>query len=426
MNDEGSVLEDSMLTTTRPETPADMEQRVAYWRTDTPGCAHRIHMNNAGAGLMPRPVVQAIQQHIELEATIGGYEAAAHMETAISAVYDSVAALINAEHRNIALVSSATAAFVQALSSFDLKPGDVIITTRNDYTSYQIQLLALAQRVGVTVLHAADRPEGGVDPDSVRELIRRSGCRLVTVSWIPTHSGLVQDVAAVGEVCEEFDVPYHVDACQAVGQLPVDVTRLRCDYLSGTARKFLRGPRGMGFLFASDRALARGDYPLFVDMRGATWVAPDRYEVHPTARRFEEWEFPYALVLGLGGAADYAMAVGAKMAHERSAMLAASLGGLLREIPGVHLLDAGPTQSALVFIEIAGRHASEVAKALYERCVNSSVTLQWYGLRDLGERNVQSALRLSPHYYNTEAEVLEVAGHLRAVLRGERVASTPR
>ena len=86
--------------------------------------------------------------------------------------------------------------------------------------------------------------------------IARRRPRLVAVSWIPTNSGLVQDVEAVGVVCEEAGVPYVVDACQAVGQIPIDVARLRCDYLSATARKFMRGPRGIGFMFASDRANA--------------------------------------------------------------------------------------------------------------------------------------------------------------------------
>jgi selenocysteine lyase/cysteine desulfurase len=366
---------------------------------------------------MPRPVIEAIHRHIDLEATLGGYEAAAKAEQEIDTAYASVATLLGASPRNVAFVSSATAAFVQALSAFDFAPGDTIVTTRADYTSYQIQLLSLAKRRGVTVVHAADRPGGGVDPDSVRDILGRSRCRLVTVSWIPTHSGLVQDVEAVGKVCEEAGVPYHVDACQVVGQFPIDVQRLRCDYLSGTARKFLRGPRGIGFLFVSDRALDRGDCPLFVDMRGATWVGPDSFDVQPTARRFEEWESPYALVLGLGAAADYALKVGANVARDRSAMLAALLRGLLSAVPGVQVLDPGPPWSALITAELAGRHAKDVAAALFQRGVNTSVTLQWYGLRDLGPRNIESALRLSPHYYNTEAEVAEVVGFLTDILR---------
>src|SRR3990170_733192 len=223
---------------------------IDQWRADTEGCAHRVHLNNAGAALMPRPVTRAIREHIDLEERIGGYEAAALRAEEVDSAYERLARLLNTAPRNIAVTGSATAGFVQAMSSFDLERGDTIVTTRSDYTSYQIHYLALTRRLGVRVLHAGDLPEGGVDPDSVRSILRSTRCRMVHVSWIPTHSGLVQDAESVGAVCEDEGVPYLVDACQAIGQMPVDVERLRCDYLSVTARKFLRGPRGIGFMFA--------------------------------------------------------------------------------------------------------------------------------------------------------------------------------
>jgi selenocysteine lyase/cysteine desulfurase len=290
------------------------------------------------------------------------------------------------------------------MSAFDLQRGDVVVTTRADYTSYQIQFLSLARRLGVRIVHAEDAPEGGVDPQSVREILGRLRCRLVHVSWIPTHSGLVQDVAAVGEVCEAFGVPYLVDACQAVGQVPIDVATLKCDYLTATARKFLRGPRGIGFLFASERALQRGDHPLFVDMRGATWVDADTYRIADSAARFEEWEGAYALELGLGAAAGYAADVGIDVAQERAWALAARLRRLLAEIPGVRVLDPGPHPSAIVTASL-GRPAGEVTQQLRARRINTSATLRWYGLRSFAGTEVESALRLSPHYYNTDAEL---------------------
>jgi selenocysteine lyase/cysteine desulfurase len=223
-------------------------------------------MNNAGAALMPRPVANAIRDHITLEEQIGGYEASDAKSDAITAGYADVAALIGAQPRNIAVVANATAAFVQAMSSFDFEPGDTIITSRCDYTSNQIQYLALRDRLGVVIRHAQDLFEGGIDANSVRMLARDALAKgqkvVVAISWIPTNSGLVQDVESVGRVCEELDVPYIVDACQAVGQMVIDAPSIRCDYLACTARKFLRGPRGIGFLYASDRALARGDQTL--------------------------------------------------------------------------------------------------------------------------------------------------------------------
>jgi len=382
-----------------------MEPLVARWRADTPGCANRNHLNNAGASLMPRPVIDAITDHIRLEGEVGGYEAADAREQAVEATYRGLASLIGAKRQNVAIVSSATAGFVQTLSSFDFAPGDAIVTTRCDYTSYQIQYLSLHRRLGVKVLHADDLPEGGVDPESVRDLVRRNRVRLVAVSWVPTNSGLVQDVEGVGAVCEEAGVPFSIDACQAIGQIEIDVSALRCDYLSVTARKFLRGPRGVGFMFASDRALARGDHPLFVDMHGAKWVAPDAYEIAPTAQRFEDWEFPYALVLGLGAAAGYLIDVGIDVAHERAFGLAAHAREGLARIPGVRVLDRGANPCAIVTADVRGLDASDVVAALQKRGINTTASLGWYGLLDFAEKRVESALRVSPHYFNTLEEV---------------------
>ena len=384
------------------------------WRADTPGCAHRNHLNNAGAALMPQPVIDAIVDHVRLEAEIGGYEAADARAGAIADGYQALADIVGTRPENIAVVGSATAGFIQALSSFDFVPGDVIVTTRCDYTSNQIQYLALAKRLGVQIAHADDLPEGGVDAQSVRELIAERRPRLVAVSWIPTNSGLVQDVESVGEVCEAAGVPYVVDACQAVGQMPIDVARLKCDYLSATARKFMRGPRGIGFMFASDRALARGDHPLFVDMRGARWVAADAYQVNATARRFEDWEFPYALVLGQATAARYALEVGIDRAQARAWGLAERLRDALGAIAGVRVLDRGSTRCAIVTMAAEGRHADTIVRALKERRINTVSSLREYGIFDFDAKRVETAVRLSPHYYNTEDEVDAAVSVIRA------------
>lgn len=382
-----------------------VEPDLVHWRDETPGCAYRNHLNNAGAALMPERVVRAIEDHITLETHIGGYEAAEERINETEKTYDSIASLVKAASRNIAIAPSSTAAFIQALSSIDFQPGDVILTSRCDYTSNQLHYLSLARRRQVRVIRADDLAEGGVDPDSVRMLARRSRPRLVAVSWVPTNSGLVQDVVSVGEVCDELDVRYLVDACQAAGQLSIDVSRLRCDFLSATARKFLRGPRGIGFLYVSDAALTRGDYPLYVDMRGATWTAPDDLSLVADARRFEDWEFPYALVLGLGAAVEYAQAVGVGRAGARAMALAEYLRTRLMGLDGVRVLDRGRERCAIVTVEVVGHETATIVDELRRRHINTSASLAWYGLIDMAEKNVASALRLSPHYYNTLEEV---------------------
>jgi selenocysteine lyase/cysteine desulfurase len=382
-----------------------MSLNVARLRAETPGCAQVLHLNAAGSSLPSRRTLDATLDHLRLEAEIGGYEAADARADDVARVYDDVAALVRARGRNIAVTASATAAFVQALGAFDFARGDVIVTSRGDYVSNQIQYLALARRLGVRVVHAPDLPEGGVDPDAVRALVAAHRPALVAVSWIPTSSGLVQDVEAVGEVCAACDVPYLVDACQAVGQMPVDVERLRCDYLAATARKFLRGPRGIGFLFVSDRALARGDHPLSVDMQGARWAAEDHYELFPTAARFEEWEKPYALVLGLGAAARYARTVGLETAQARAWGLAAYARERLAALPGVRVQDRGAVRCAIVTATVAGYEAAEVVARLAAEGINTTPTLRAFSVLDFDEKGIASALRLSPHYYNLTDEV---------------------
>jgi selenocysteine lyase/cysteine desulfurase len=388
---------------------------LARWRAETPGCTERIHLNNAGAALMPAPVLDAMRGHLDLEARIGGYEAADAAADDIGDAYAAIAARVGAASRNIAVVENATVAVAQALSSFDFRPGDRIVTSRADYISNQIMYLSLARRSGVEVVRADDLPEGGIDPESVRQQLRRGGAALVAVSWIPTNSGLVQPVEAVGEVCAEAGVPFLVDACQAVGQLPIDVAALRCDFLAATARKFLRGPRGAGFLYVSDAALAQGRHPLLVDMRGADWTEADRFELRPDARRFENWEFAYALLLGMGAAARYAEEVG-EAGFRRARALAARLREELRAVPGLTVLDRGTSLCAIVTIRVGGHDAHAVRDWLRARGVNTTAQERADAVIDMDAKEAPSLLRLSPHYYNTEDEIAAAVELLREFL----------
>ena len=392
---------------------------LARWRADTPGCAGRIHLNNAGAALQPQPVLDAVRAHLQLETELGGYEAADEAAAAVQQTHEAVARLVGCAARNIAVVQSATVAFAQALTAFDFRPGDAIVTSRADYVSNQLMYLSLARRLGVEIRRAADLPEGGVDPESVRAQLADRRVRLVAITWIPTNSGLVQAARAVGTVCAEEGVPFLVDGCQAVGQLPVAVGDLRCDYLAATARKFLRGPRGIGFLYVSDRALARGDHPLLVDMRGAEWTSPDGYRLFDGARRFENWESSCALLLGLGAAARYAGRVG-PTAHERSQALAASLRDRLRTIPGVRVMDRGTVRGAIVTVATDGVEPEELTLRLRARGINTSVSSRDDAVIDMDAKGVTAVLRLSPHYYNTEDELETAAVRLEEELHRQR------
>jgi selenocysteine lyase/cysteine desulfurase len=391
---------------------------LPHLRADTPGCAHRVHFNNAGAALMPRPVIDAVQAHIDREAEIGGYEADARVRGALEDAHAVVGEIIGAAPDRVAFVEHATAAVSAALSAVPFAPGDVIATTQNDYASSQIQYLSLARRFGVEIVRAPDAPEGGVDLVAMEEIIHRRRPKLVTVTHVPTNSGLIQDVTSIGTMCRARDILYLVDACQSVGQMPIDVEAIGCDFLAATARKYLRGPRGVGFLYVSDRVLDMGLEPLFIDMWGADWIDADLYQPAPDARRFEWWERSVALALGMGAAARYAGDLGLVPIRDRVRTLAAMLRERLVALPGVHVLDRGRELGATVSVTIDGHDAKELVEELRLRGINTSAQERVYAVLDFDAKGVETALRISPHYYNLESEIDTLLDALAEVLGG--------
>lgn len=351
----------------------------------------------------------AVIGHLNLEARMGGYEASAARAAEVREFYTEIAALINTTPDNIAFAGSATHAYANALSAIPFETDDVILTTRDDFISNQIAFLSLRKRFGVRIVHAPDAPEGGVDVEAMAALMRTHRPRLVSATHVPTNSGLVSPVAEIGRHCRELDLLYLVDACQSVGQFVIDVEEIGCDFLTATCRKFLRGPRGSGFLYVSDRVLRAGYEPLFIDMHGARWTEPGGYEPVGTAARFEEWEFPYATVLGSAAATRYARKVGIEAIEQRTPALAARLRDRLEPVPGVRVLDRGPRLAALVTFEVEGWQPQLFKAAMDARGINSALSFREFAQFDFGDKDVDWCLRLSPHYYNTEEEVDHVA-----------------
>lgn len=381
-------------------------------RLDTPGVAHRNHLNNAGAGLLARPVLEKMVTYLRREADIGGYEAAYEASGELAAVYDSVARLVGASPSEIALTENATVAWQMAFYALRFKPGDRILTARAEYAANYVAFLQVAQRTGAVIDVIPDDAQGVLDPAALERMID-GRVRLIAITWMPTNSGLVNPAEQVGKIARAHGIPYLLDACQAVGQTPVDVERLGCDMLSATGRKFLRGPRGTGFLYVRKSLLPDLEPPM-IDHFGAVWVAPDRYELRPDARRFETWENNYAARLGLGAAVDYALAVGLGEAERRCRQLASALRDLLRNVPGVALHDPGAELSAIVSFSVQGRDAAAVNLQLLNAGINVSHSKPSSALLDHLARQLPTVLRASPHYYNTPQELEALAAALRA------------
>jgi len=384
-------------------------------RRETPGCENKIHLNNAGAGLMPSPVLNKMIEHLELEAKIGGYEAAELKHHEIQEFYQQAGKLVNCYSANIAYTNSATDSYSKALSSIPFNKGDILITTNDDYISNQIAFLSFKKRFEIEIVRIPNAENGGIDLERAYQLIGDLNPKLVAVTHIPTNSGLIQPIEQVGRFCKEFGVLYLVDACQSVGQLNVDVRKIGCDFLSVTCRKFLRGPRGAGFLYISDRILEENYEPLFIDMQGAKWQDEDLYTLHESAQRFEDWEFPYALLLGSKEAIKYALNIGINNIEERVRYLAGYLRDNLMDNKKLRLLDRGDDLCGIITLSIANKTAEETKLLLNNDNINSSITYREYAVIDFDEKGVDWALRISPHYYNTIEEIDQFISILKQV-----------
>ena len=383
-------------------------------RRETPGCATVLHFNNAGAALMPKPVLDALQRHLQLEASIGGYEAADRERAAVERVYDALARLLGGHRDEIAVIENATRAWDMAFYSLRFGPGDRILTATAEYASNYIAYLQVAARTGAVVEVVPDDEHGQVSVDALRRLLD-DRVKLIAITHVPTNGGLVNPAAAVGRVAREAGVPYLLDACQSVGQLPMDVTELGCDMLSATGRKYLRGPRATGFLWVRRDFLPQMTPP-FLDLHAATWVARDRYEVRADARRFENWETYYAGKIALGVAVDYALAWGLSAIRERVYLLAGRLRERLAALPGITLRDKGAERCGIVTFTAAGCAAALIRQVLLSQAINVSVSSAAGTRLDMEARRLPGVVRASVHYYNSEEEIERFCAALAPLL----------
>ncbi len=374
-------------------------------RDETSGVENVLHFNNAGAALMPRLVVNAIKGHIDLEAEIGGYEAAEKNHDAVLHMYDAIANLINCKSSQVAFVENATVgwsgAFYGLANTF--KPGDRILTTRAEYSSNYIAYLQTAERTGVQIDVIPDDITGALSPIALENMID-DRVKLISITHIPTNGGLTNPAVAVGKIANVAGIPYLLDACQSIGQMPIDVAEIGCDFLSATGRKYLRGPRGTGFLYASDRMIEKFEPPT-LDNHSATWTGRDTYEIRKDAKRFENWENYMAGKVALGVAVDYANALGLDQIYARNLHLANSLRDVLSQTKDVTVRDLGIDPCAIVTFTVDGINAKEIKSRMTKHKINITHSTFLSTRLDMENRNLKSVVRASLHYYNTEQEI---------------------
>jgi len=380
-----------------------MELDLKRARSETPGCQHVLHFNNAGAALMPQAVLDAVVGHLRLEAEIGGYEAASQAGDIIERVYEAAAQLLGCHSDEIAIVENATRAWGMAFYAISFQPGDRILTAMSEYASNYIAFLQVARRTGAVVEVIPNDEHGQLSVEALRAMLDER-VRLIAITHVPTNGGLVNPAAEVGQIAREVGALYLLDACQSVGQMPIDVQAIGCDLLSATGRKYLRGPRGTGLLYVRREVLDQVEPPL-LDLHAATWTSADSYQLRPDARRFENWETNTAGKIGLGVAIEYALGWGLEAIYRRVTALATDLRGRLAAMPAVTVQDQGIERCGIVTFTVAQRAAEAIHAVLAARRINVSTSLLTSTRLDMEARGLQSVVRASVHYYNDGDEV---------------------
>ncbi len=380
-----------------------MQLDVNSLRSDTPGCRNVIHFNNAGASLIPQPVRDAITNYLDEEISYGGYETARKRKDEIEQTYASAARLINANASEIALMENATAAWHMAFFSIPFQDGDRILTSASEYASNYISYLRLKKEKDVSIEVIPNDSHGQTDPKALAAMMDQK-VRLVSITHIPTNSGLVNPAEEIGAVVHKHDCFYLLDACQSAGQYPLDVEKIGCDMLSATGRKYLRGPRGTGFLYVNSEKLERLHPPL-PDLHSAEWVERDEYKLRNDARRFENWEFNYAAVVGLNAAITYALDLGMPAIWQQIRELAEKLRARLDTVNGIDVHDLGKEKCGIVTFTLEGKEPEEICADLEKEGINVSVSGRSSTRIDMEERGLEQMVRASIHYYNTEEEI---------------------
>ena len=372
-------------------------------RAATPGVDNVIHVNNAGSALPPSVVTDTVVDYLRREEAIGGYETADERHDQLEAVYDSLGALVGAPRDHMAVIENATRAWDMAVYGYPFEKGDRVVTCRAEYSSNVLALLQLQRRFGIEIVLIDDDEHGQIDLDQVDAELAK-GAAMMAMTHIPTSGGLINPAEAVGALCEKHGVFYVLDACQSAGQVPLDVAAIKCDVLSGTGRKYLRGPRGTGFLYAGERALDVLEPP-FIDLHSADWTRADDYEWLPNARRFENWETYYAGKAGLGAAVDYALSLGVETTAARLVDLGARLRSGLEARDRGEGHDKGERRGGIVTFTVDGVDADSVHSQLLARRINTSTSSPERARIDLEPRGLPTVVRASTHYYNSEDEI---------------------
>lgn len=395
------------------ETTPLSAQEIQQLRAETKGTTQKIHFNNAGASLPPDVVVETVVNYLNEEAIYGGYETEYKYRDQLEDTYTQIARLINADKDEIAIAENASMAWHLAFNGIDFKAGDVVITSEMEYVTNLIGFLN-AQKTHAIELRVIPNDEHGNFSLTALEDAISPKTKLIAITQIPSTAGGMIPIVEIGKIARRHNILYLVDACQSAGQVPLDVKEIGCDMLSVTGRKYLRAPRGTGFLFVKKEVQNKLKL-IFMDGFSAPSVSETDYKVRNDARRFELYEKNRAITLGLGKAVEYALNVGIERIWQRIQYLAGLMRRQLNDLDGITVHDSGDQQCGIVTFSVDGMDSALIKSELAANQINVSVGKAISTLIYMNKNQLNTIVRASVHYYNTEEEIKEMCSVLASI-----------
>ncbi|HEX3767033.1 MAG TPA: aminotransferase class V-fold PLP-dependent enzyme, partial [Puia sp.] len=322
---------------------------------------------------------------------------------------------IHAENDEVAIVENASMAWGLAFNGIEFQKGEVIITSEMEYVTNLLGFINAEQTQGIQVKVIPNDEEGNFSLQALEEAITPE-TRLIAITHIASTAGTVLPVAEIGKIARKHNILYLVDACQTVGQIPINVKEIGCDILSATGRKYLRAPRGTGFLYVRKEVQDTLKI-LFMDGHTAQLINENSFEIRKDARRFELFEKNRALTMGLGRAIEYALEIGVGRIWQRIQFLAGVMRRQMSEIDGITVHDNGYQKSGIVTFTVDGVGSSHVRAALSEKKIHVSVGLAKSTLIYMNRKSLTTVVRASIHYYNTEEEINRICEALESIVK---------
>lgn len=374
-------------------------------RQATSAVNNKMFFNSAGSSLPSDKSIQKIKDYMDEEAIVGGYGLMEKMHQTFEEFYSETAKLINAKAHNIAFAQSATVACSQALYSIEWKKGEIVLTSNLEYVSNLLSLYRLKERFGLQIVFVDSADDGLIDMNSLEDALKEYTPRALMLTHIPTNTGVIQDAVKAGELCEKYECIYILDACQSVGHINVDVHEINCDFLSVTGRKYLRGPRGSGFLYVSDKWVHSKHAPLCIDLAGANWTGELSYEFHQNARRWEMWEKNYSILLGLTQSIKEINDLGIGQIEAYNSQLQKYYRKVLTSINGLNIKDESENNCSIITWRYKDLSRQETKTKLDQCGVVYSMAMKESALIDMKKKGIDWSVRFSPHYFNSMEEI---------------------